>query len=60
MFLSFAEGSSLSEIGFTGEWGKMRREQHGGQRGFSNNMWEFDHGLEQGINAAKQAVQSQL
>ncbi|KZO97421.1 glycoside hydrolase family 5 protein [Calocera viscosa TUFC12733] len=41
LFVRFAEGTSISEIGFKGEWTKMRREQHGAQKGFSNNMWEF-------------------
>ncbi|KAI0765919.1 glycoside hydrolase [Trametes elegans] len=46
-----ASGRYLEEIGFKGPWAKRRAGEHVAEKGDSN-LWEFEHGLAQGLRAA--------
>ncbi|KAB5592354.1 hypothetical protein CTheo_4178 [Ceratobasidium theobromae] len=53
MFLTFNDnGPAVPELGFRGEWLKRRVEEHVRARGRSENVWEFEHGFNQGFDAA--------
>lgn len=53
MFLTFNDNHpAVSELGFRGEWLKRRVAQHVQARGGSGNVWEFEHGFNQGYDAA--------
>ncbi|EUC66853.1 glycoside hydrolase family 5 protein [Rhizoctonia solani AG-3 Rhs1AP] len=53
LFLTFNDnGPSVSELGFRGEWLKRRIADHIRVRGKSENIWEFEHGFNQGFDAA--------
>ncbi|EJC98279.1 glycoside hydrolase [Fomitiporia mediterranea MF3/22] len=56
-FFSFDLGSSISELGFKGQWAKRRAFTHAKEKGHSGNIWEFEHGLSQGIDAARKALE---
>ncbi|KAH0826810.1 glycoside hydrolase family 5 protein [Lanmaoa asiatica] len=43
----------VSELGFQGVWKKKRVHDHGVENGFSNNLWEYEHGYVQAIRDAK-------
>ncbi|ETW83016.1 glycoside hydrolase family 5 protein [Heterobasidion irregulare TC 32-1] len=45
-------GGSIPEIGFKGAWAKRRAAAHARERG-QGNLWEYEHGITQGIDAAK-------
>ncbi|KAF9520403.1 glycoside hydrolase family 5 protein, partial [Hydnum rufescens UP504] len=44
--------STVSELGFRQRWMKRRASEHAKTRGSGPQLWEFDHGFEQGYNAA--------
>ncbi|CAE6462125.1 unnamed protein product [Rhizoctonia solani] len=53
LFLTFNDnGPSVSELGFRGEWLKRRVADHIRVRGKGENIWEFEHGFNQGFDAA--------
>ncbi|CAE6481493.1 unnamed protein product [Rhizoctonia solani] len=53
LFLTFNDnGPSVSELGFRGEWLKRRVADHVRARGNSGNVWEFEHGFNQGFDTA--------
>lgn len=59
--LAFYWGSTTgeltgSEIGFVGQWKRLRTEAHKRERGASQMVWEFEHGFDQGIGKFKEAV----
>ncbi|THH11948.1 hypothetical protein EW145_g355 [Phellinidium pouzarii] len=56
-FFSFDLGSSISEIGFKGQWAKRRAQAHCRGKGDSGNIWEYEHGFTQGVDAAKSGFQ---
>ncbi|KAF9218682.1 glycoside hydrolase [Gyrodon lividus] len=43
---------AVCELGFKGSWRKKRVHEHGTESGFSNNVWEYEHGFEQAIRDA--------
>ncbi|KAJ3834913.1 glycoside hydrolase superfamily [Lentinula raphanica] len=45
-----------SEIGFWGQWKRLRTEAHRKERGNSKMVWEFEHGLEQAIRQFKETL----
>ncbi|KAH8108792.1 glycoside hydrolase [Phellopilus nigrolimitatus] len=54
-FFSFDLGSAVPELGFKGQWAKRRAHAHSKEKGHSKNIWEFEHGFSQGVDAAKTA-----
>ncbi|KAG8696054.1 Glucan 1,3-beta-glucosidase 3 [Ceratobasidium sp. 395] len=53
IFLTFNDNNlAVSELGFRGEWLKQRVAEHVRARGSSENVWEFEHGFNQGYDAA--------
>jgi glucan 1,3-beta-glucosidase len=44
--------STVSELGFRQRWMKRRASEHAKTRGSGPQLWEFDHGFEQGYSAA--------
>ncbi|KAF8517620.1 glycoside hydrolase [Gautieria morchelliformis] len=42
----------VSELGFIGQWLQRRTLEHAWDHGKSSNMWEFEHGFRQGLQAA--------
>ncbi|KAG8687702.1 hypothetical protein FRC08_011844 [Ceratobasidium sp. 394] len=53
MFLTFNDNNlAVSELGFRGEWLKRRVTEHVRARGSSENVWEFEHGFNQGYDTA--------
>lgn len=44
--------ASVPELGFTGPWTKIRVREHAAAKG-SSNLWEFEHGFNQGISTAR-------
>lgn len=47
--LAFAVSGSF--IGFLGEWKRKRTNAHALERGFSDCLWEFEHGFETGVKS---------
>jgi glucan 1,3-beta-glucosidase len=47
-----------SELGFVGQWKKLRTEAHKRERGDGEMVWEFEHGYEQGVGKFKEAMYS--
>ncbi|KAF5339671.1 hypothetical protein D9757_014856 [Collybiopsis confluens] len=45
-----------SEIGFVGQWKRVRVEAHRREKGDGKMVWEFEHGFEQAIGKFRQAV----
>ncbi|KIJ11716.1 glucan 1,3-beta-glucosidase [Paxillus involutus ATCC 200175] len=43
---------AVSELGFKGPWKKKRVYEHGTESGFSNNVWEYEHGYDQAVRDA--------
>ena len=41
IFLGFSYGSSVTELGFYGEWVRRRINEHASRHGASSNLWEF-------------------
>ena len=41
LFFTFSGGSSISEIGFMGEWLKRRVAEHVTAKGASDLLWEY-------------------
>ncbi|KAG8905061.1 Glucan 1,3-beta-glucosidase 3 [Tulasnella sp. 403] len=41
LFITFPHGTSMSELGFRGEWLKRRNARHARDRGASNFTWQF-------------------
>ncbi|TDL25342.1 glycoside hydrolase [Rickenella mellea] len=52
LFFSSDQGSSISELGFKGQWVKQRLVEHVKEKGSSNNLWEYEHGFIQGVDEA--------
>jgi len=44
---------AIPELGFRGAWVKRRAGEHMGEKGGGNFIWEFEHGFNQGLDAAK-------
>ncbi|KAF8124594.1 glycoside hydrolase family 5 protein [Boletus edulis] len=55
---SVANQPVVSELGFRGPWKKKRVHEHGVENGFSNNLWEYEHGYVQAIRDANLDFQS--
>ncbi|CCM05837.1 uncharacterized protein FIBRA_08073 [Fibroporia radiculosa] len=56
-WIFFAQASqqyatSVPELGFKGPWAKRRAQDHAATKG-NANLWEFEHGLAQGVDAAR-------
>jgi len=52
LFLTFNDNNlAVSELGFRGEWLKRRVAEHARARGSSENVWEFEHGFNQGYDS---------
>ncbi|KAH7908898.1 glycoside hydrolase family 5 protein [Hygrophoropsis aurantiaca] len=49
----FSNADTICEVGFTGSLAKRRVEGHIRETGSNRNVWEFEHGLRQGVIAAK-------
>ncbi|QRV91359.1 Cellulase (glycosyl hydrolase family 5 protein) [Ceratobasidium sp. AG-Ba] len=57
MFLTFNDNNlAVSELGFRGQWLKRRVAEHTKARGSSANVWEFEHGFNQGYDTAWNAA----
>lgn len=39
-----------SEVGFVGQWKRLRTEGHRREKGNNNMVWEFEHGFEQAVS----------
>ncbi|KAG8926337.1 Glucan 1,3-beta-glucosidase 3 [Tulasnella sp. 417] len=52
MFVTFPKGSTSSELGFRGEWLKRRTARHARDCGSSEFLWQFEHGFNEGHDAA--------
>ncbi|CAG7849291.1 Glucan 1,3-beta-glucosidase 3; AltName: Full=Exo-1,3-beta-glucanase 3 [Serendipita indica DSM 11827] len=48
LFFTFSGETSLSEIGYMGEWLKRRVAEHVSAKGSSDLVWEYEHGFQQG------------
>jgi hypothetical protein len=48
---------AVSELGFKGCIAKRKAQDHIRENGRSNNIWEFEHGFRQGVDAAKHDFQ---
>lgn len=59
--LAFYFGSTTgelagSELGFVGQWKRLRTEAHRKEKGDSNMVWEFEHGFEQAVGRFRGVV----
>lgn len=51
-------GGSVCELGFKGFWKKKRVGEHAVKEGSSGNLWEFEHGHQQGVDEATSDFQN--
>ncbi|KAK0454061.1 glycoside hydrolase superfamily [Desarmillaria tabescens] len=61
--LAFYWGSTTgelvgSEIGFKGQWKKLRTEAHRREKGDSEMVWEFEHGFDQALTKFSEVIVS--
>lgn len=56
--MAFYFGGELtgSELGFIGQWKRLRTEAHRREKGNSEMVWEFEHGFEQAVGKFHRAV----
>ncbi|KIK64643.1 glycoside hydrolase family 5 protein [Collybiopsis luxurians FD-317 M1] len=45
-----------SEIGYVGQWKRVRTEAHRREKGESKMVWEFEHGFEQAVGRFRRAI----
>ncbi|KAF9234748.1 glycoside hydrolase family 5 protein [Melanogaster broomeanus] len=50
--------NAVCELGNKGSWKKKRVHEHSTEYGFSNNVWEYEHGFDQAIRDADLDFQS--
>ncbi|KAH7920763.1 glycoside hydrolase family 5 protein [Leucogyrophana mollusca] len=50
---SLSTENSASELGFKGSWAKRKTQDHIRVTASNSNIWEFEHGFKQGVDAAK-------
>ncbi|KAI6000408.1 glycoside hydrolase family 5 protein [Pisolithus orientalis] len=46
------EHGAVSELGLKGIWKRKRVHEHALRAGHSNNLWEYEHGYQQGVEEA--------
>ncbi|KAI0035415.1 glycoside hydrolase [Vararia minispora EC-137] len=53
-YMFFSSSTTIvAEIGFKTAWIKRRIDMHAQRKGLIKNLWEYGHGLQQGMDAAK-------
>lgn len=54
---SLTGGDNGAEIGFIGQWAMVRTEVHKREKG-DGSIWEYEHGLQQGVQGFAKAVRT--
>lgn len=54
--IEFMKADQSNEIGFIGQWQKVRTAAHAQAKGQSKMLWEFEHGYSQGLSAFKSTM----